>query len=194
MYAQEQYKDKLSGGMHGVEFHTAEDIVVQMNLALNDNVWEIGCGIPGLAAVMSAVTGAPVLCTDIKTVHRTFFDTVPGLMANRSLSDCEALFQKMAQDPTMASGYVDTTYPFTETYPSWSNLQSHLGSSAMLGTAEERRERESIGTGGTNANAVTKGDGANKQKPTRKVMDESDDNDEGDDDNAADDDAAEANK
>jgi hypothetical protein len=55
----------LTGGSHPVSLDSALELISVMNIVRGSVVWEIGCGVPVLAAAMSSVTRNAVLCTDI---------------------------------------------------------------------------------------------------------------------------------
>jgi hypothetical protein len=84
----ERFRD-LPGGCHCVQLHTALKLVSAMHIKAGELVWEIGCGVPTLAACMSVFTERPILCTETdKEVFLALTGTIKGLsLASSTTSD-----------------------------------------------------------------------------------------------------------
>ncbi len=59
----------VTGGSHALPYKAAMETLAYVNLKHNEVVWDIGCGIPSLAAAASVATGTTAVCTDIDDVH-----------------------------------------------------------------------------------------------------------------------------
>jgi hypothetical protein len=75
-----KFKNAVVGGTHGVSFDVAQQLMVDIGLARDAVVWEIGCGVVAFAAAMSAVTGVTVYCTELDAVYRQIMGVVKPLM------------------------------------------------------------------------------------------------------------------
>lgn len=92
----------VQGGCHSVGLVVATTLINVMNISKGDVVWDIGCGVPGLAASVSAVTATQVVCTDIGGTYRDIVTAQEPLMAVRDWPKNLALLQALADNPVPA--------------------------------------------------------------------------------------------
>lgn len=66
----------IGGGCHAIPEDKISVIIKKMDVCRGEVCWEIGCGIPHFAFVLSAATLQSVLCTDVGTVYKTVLSTL----------------------------------------------------------------------------------------------------------------------
>lgn len=91
---------------------SALSLITAMNIVSGSVVWEIGCGVPVLAACMSAVSMRAVLCTDIGQTFSALLIRSDGRMQRRVIERCVGLFAKLSLYDT--DDYVDAIAPFLQ--------------------------------------------------------------------------------
>jgi hypothetical protein len=127
--AAERAFELLPGGSHPVSFGAAQSLIKTMNICRGEAVWEIGCGVPVLAAAISSVTCKVVLCTDIDPVFKSITDIVTTAMEHRIVDRAIELFT--VEMLTMDLGhYISSISPFSDISPS---LRLLLGVDADIG-------------------------------------------------------------
>jgi hypothetical protein len=118
----ERYFRGLAGGVHAVDFQCATSLIAAMNIGRGSRTWEIGCGVPRLAAAVSAVSGTTVLCTDLPDKIAEMKNLiVQQLMKNRHVGNSFALFERLS--PDACTDYIAHTHPFEKgQYPQQATL------------------------------------------------------------------------
>jgi hypothetical protein len=107
----------LTGGSHPVSLDSALELISVMNIVRGSVVWEIGCGVPVLAAAMSSVTRNAVLCTDIGDTFQLLMGVSVTRMGKRimerSLELATEIIPTRFTDECLDT-YVDGLPPFQE--------------------------------------------------------------------------------
>ena len=111
--------------MHAVGFEAAMRLAAAMNIVPGSRTWEIGCGVPRLAAAISALSRTTVLCTDLPEVVFLIDTVVDVLMMDRTVANNLALFEVL--EPVAMEAYIEQTCPFgVGDSPSLVNFLPHL--------------------------------------------------------------------
>jgi hypothetical protein len=82
--AQEKFGN-VTGGAHAVSEDVMFELIAAMNMSTGAVTWEIGCGLPALAAAISAVTAQDVLCTDVEKTYEYLLNVATTEMGLREL-------------------------------------------------------------------------------------------------------------
>jgi hypothetical protein len=85
----------VPNGSHSVGLITARSLIDIMRIGLGDVVWDIGCGMPCLAAIISAVTHNKVVCTDVDDVFNAISLAQEALMNGRDRPTSSALLHAL---------------------------------------------------------------------------------------------------
>ena len=118
--------NNVSGGSHPLTFKGTLELISAMNVEPSDQIWEIGCGLPVLAASLSAASGNTVLCTDIGDAHRGIADAIESFMARREISKSNDLLDMIYREK------LDNVNKITQDYKPFANDELTLD---MLCTA-----------------------------------------------------------
>jgi TusA-related sulfurtransferase len=124
------------GGSHAVSYDAALKLITAMNITLEQTVWEIGCGVPALAAAMSAGTARVVLCTDLGATFQVIKEVCKKEMRNRVMKQNEEACLVELRALSDLEGYADSLTPFTEQVPSVASLITAMNAQIP----QERRE------------------------------------------------------
>jgi hypothetical protein len=110
------------GGSHAVSYNAALKLITAMNITIGQTVWDIGCGVPALAAAISAVTACVVLCTDLGTTFKIIKDVCKEEMRHRVMKRNEEACMVDLLALNDLEGYVDSLTPYTEGVPNLASL------------------------------------------------------------------------
>jgi hypothetical protein len=90
--AQVKFGD-VTGGAHAVTKGVMLRLIGAMNMTPGARTWEIGCGLPALAAAISAATSHDVLCTDIDDTYEYICNVATTEMRLRDLAANKRCFE-----------------------------------------------------------------------------------------------------
>ena len=90
--------NNVSGGSHPLTFKGTLELISAMNVEPSDQIWEIGCGVPVLAASLSAASGSTVLCTDVENIQQQIELIMETTMENRDISKSNALLDMIYRE------------------------------------------------------------------------------------------------
>ena len=88
----------VTGGSHPLTFKGTLQLISAMNVAPSEEIWEIGCGVPVLAASLSAASGSTVLCTDVENTQQQIESIMKNNMADRDISKSNDLLDMIYRE------------------------------------------------------------------------------------------------
>ena len=96
--AEGKFKNYVTGGSHPLTLNGTLELISAMNVEPLDQIWEIGCGVPVLAASLSAASGSTVLCTDVENTQQQIELIMETTMENRDISKSNALLDMIYRE------------------------------------------------------------------------------------------------
>jgi hypothetical protein len=90
-----------------VPFCVAHQLIADMSLTTGSVVWEIGCGVVRFAAVISAVTGSVVYCSEVHDVYKYLMGIAETLRGAFPKSTYVPLCEALSKCPAAATADYD---------------------------------------------------------------------------------------